>query len=89
MFISTQAFVDKNESIKTTATATDTISIEIDGKITLYFSRENAEKLYKQIEQAMWTEDEWSDSLRDKVDELEGEVRRLEDKKECYMFSDC
>lgn len=89
MYLSTTGFVDGNESIKTTATENDKIAIEIDNRHTLYFSRENAEKLYKQIEQAMWAEDEWSDSLRDKVDELEDKVRRLEDKKECYMFSDC
>jgi polyhydroxyalkanoate synthesis regulator phasin len=86
MFISTSAFVDKNETISARETTNDLIAIEIDGKITLYFSRENADKLYRQIEQAMWDESEHCDNLHKEIDKLESRVDELEELIENYGY---
>lgn len=79
MFMSTQAFVDKNETIQAKPLSNDKIAIEIDGKITLYFSRDNADKLYRQIEQAMWDESEHCDNLHKEIDKLTSRVDELEE----------
>jgi len=54
------------------------------GGTTVYLSDKQLEKLYKNIEQQLWSKEHHADNLEMQVEKLEYEVRQLEEELEFF-----